>query len=814
MKFKKLEITGFKSFFEKTTFLIEDGLTGIVGPNGCGKSNIVESLRWCMGETSAKSMRGSGMEDVIFSGTSSRAPKNISEVSILIDNFDKDGPSQFKELDEVIVRRKIERDKGSKYYINDREVRAKDAQTFFADLSTGAHSPSLISQGKIGQLVTSKPVERRSVLEEAAGISGIHARRHEAETRLNAAENNLKRADELKKQQEKQLENLKKQAEEATKYKEISQQIKKVEAGLYFLKIREIEKDKKSITEKLSEQEDEISAIKLDLNHNNSILEEENKKLQPLRDKKMECVAKLQKLNLEMENLDEEEARVKNLHNKLKKNLITIDSDLEREKSISLDADLNEKRILGEKNELLKTERELLNTEQKSNEDLLSKSSNLKNLQNDLDEFLVMLEKLIDEEKKITKDLFRNLKEIINRITDAQEKYASSFGKNESIKSDSIKRKERIKNIDQELENWKNLKTNSEKMVLELNDRKEKIEAEIIDNQKNPEKIATIKGQNLQNIENTKKRNEELEIELNDAEKKFNLINQNVREVQEKLSNIRESKARNEATIEGIESRKTDLFYSIKSELNINNESALLGSSDLNQLSEDQYPDLDHQSQKVEEAKKQRENLGSVNLRADVETKKFQEEIKKMEDDRADLYSAIVKLRSSIDELNQKGRERLLEAFTKINRKFNEVYTKLFNGGSAKLELVDSDDPLEAGLEMFVSPPGKRLQSITLLSGGEQALTALSLIFAVFLVNPSPICVLDEVDAPLDDANVTRFCNLLDELTKITKTRFVIITHHALTMSKMHRLYGVTMAEKGVSQLVAVDLQKAEEMVA
>ena len=814
MKFKKLEITGFKSFFEKTTFLIEDGLTGIVGPNGCGKSNIVESLRWCMGETSAKSMRGSGMEDVIFSGTSSRAPKNISEVSILIDNFDKDGPSQFKELDEVIVRRKIERDKGSKYYINDREVRAKDAQTFFADLSTGAHSPSLISQGKIGQLVTSKPVERRSVLEEAAGISGIHARRHEAETRLNAAENNLKRADELKKQQEKQLENLKKQAEEATKYKEISQQIKKVEAGLYFLKIREIEKDKKSITEKLSEQEDEISAIKLDLNHNNSILEEENKKLQPLRDKKMECVAKLQKLNLEMENLDEEEARVKNLHNKLKKNLITIDSDLEREKSISLDADLNEKRILGEKNELLKTEKELLNTEQKSNEDLTSKSSNLKKLQNDLDEFLVMLEKLIDEEKKITKDLFRNLKEIINRITDAQEKYASSFGKNESIKSDSIKRKERIKNIDQELENWKNLKTNSEKMVLELNDRKEKIEAEIIDNQKNPEKIATIKGQNLQNIENTKKRNEELEIELNDAEKKFNLINQNVREVQEKLSNIRESKARNEATIEGIESRKTDLFYSIKSELNINNDSALLGSSDLNQLSEDQYPDLDQQSQKVEEAKKQRENLGSVNLRADVETKKFQEEIKKMEDDRADLYSAIVKLRSSIDELNQKGRERLLEAFTKINRKFNEVYTKLFNGGSAKLELVDSDDPLEAGLEMFVSPPGKRLQSITLLSGGEQALTALSLIFAVFLVNPSPICVLDEVDAPLDDANVTRFCNLLDELTKITKTRFVIITHHALTMSKMHRLYGVTMAEKGVSQLVAVDLQKAEEMVA
>ena len=232
MKFKKLELSGFKSFFDKTTFLIEDGLTGIVGPNGCGKSNIVEALRWCMGETSAKSMRGSGMEDIIFAGTSNRPAKNISEVSILIENSDKNAPIQYKNLDEIIISRKIERDKGSKYYMNGKEVRARDAQTFFADLSTGAHSPSLISQGKIGMLVTSKPSERRSVLEEAAGISGIHARRQEAEVRLNAAENNLKRADELKKQQEKQLENLKKQAEEATKYKVISKEIKSVEAGL------------------------------------------------------------------------------------------------------------------------------------------------------------------------------------------------------------------------------------------------------------------------------------------------------------------------------------------------------------------------------------------------------------------------------------------------------------------------------------------------------------------------------------------------------------------------------------------------------
>ena len=277
---------------------------------------------------------------------------------------------------------------------------------------------------------------------------------------------------------------------------------------------------------------------------------------------------------------------------------------------------------------------------------------------------------------------------------------------------------------------------------------------------------------------------------------------------------MKENKARNEATVEGIENRKKDLLHSVKNELNINDEASLLPQSDLNNISLNDLPTLEEQSQKVEKVKKKRESLGSVNLRADEETKKYETEIKKMEDDRADLFSAIVKLKSSIDELNQKGRERLLEAFTKVNRKFNEVYTKLFNGGTAKIELVDSDDPLEAGLEMYVSPPGKRLQSISLLSGGEQALTAMSLVFAVFLVNPSPICVLDEVDAPLDDANVTRFCSLLDELTKITKTKFIIITHHALTMSRMHRLYGVTMAEQGVSQLVSVDLQKAEELVA
>ena len=811
MKFKKLELTGFKSFFDKTTFYIEDGLTGIVGPNGCGKSNIVESLRWCMGETSAKSMRGAGMEDVIFSGTSNRPEKNLSEVSLLIDNTDKDGPSQYNKLDEIMITRKIERNKGSKYYLNEKEVRARDAQTFFADLSTGAHSPSLISQGKIGQLVTSKPIERRSILEEAAGISGIHVRRHEAENRLAAAENNLKRADELKKQQEKQLQSLKKQAEEATKYKEISKEIKKAEAGLYYLKLRDIEKNKKNITDNVSEQDDEISAIKINLNHNNSLLKEENEKLSPLRDRKIESLAKLQKLNLDLENLEEEEQRVKKITVKLQNSLSTLNSDLDREKSITLDANVNEKRILEEKKELIETENSLGKTEALALENVNKSKENLSDLKNQLNETISKLETMIDNKKLISKDMLSELKKIIDKITLSQEEYAIFFSKNETVKNDSIKRKERIKNIDIELENWKNLKSNSEKMIFELQDRKDKIIKEIEENQKNPERLATKKGQNIQNLDNTKKRSEELEDDLKIAEERFNKINKNIQDIQEKLTSLREDKARNEATLEGIETRKKDLFYSISAELGIENETKLFTLSELNL---EKLPSIDEQQKVIEKIKKDRESLGSVNLRADVETKKYEEEIKKMEDDRADLYSAIIKLKTSIEELNRKGRERLLDAFEKVNRKFNEVYTKLFSGGSAKLELVDSDDPLEAGLEMFVSPPGKRLQSITLLSGGEQALTALSLVFAVFLVNPSPICVLDEVDAPLDDANVTRFCALLDELTNITQTRFIIITHHALTMSRMHRLYGITMPEKGVSQLVAVDLQKAEELVA
>ena len=857
MEFKKIQLNGFKSFADKTNFLIEDGLTGIVGPNGCGKSNIVESLRWVMGETSAKSMRGSGMEDVIFNGTSNKASKNIAEVSIDVENKNNEGPVQYRELDQISVRRKIEKDKGSKFYINDKEVRARDAQMFFADLSTGAHSPSMISQGRIGALVTAKPTDRRAILEEAAGISGLHVRRHEAELRLGAAENNLKRADELRRQQEKQLANLQKQAEEASKYKLISEEIKKIEAGLYYLKLLEIDKEIKIENEINNEAGGEVEGF------NNKIAELENlikvatEKVSPLREKNIENLSRIQRLNLELQSLDEENTRTQDEIETINKSIKTLDEDIIRERGIIIDANSNEKRLKEEKADLIEIDSKYFETEKLSNEDLENAKKELKKEQELVDEVVNNIaegavsisvgpitnvqssinraKELIDSNEinqavtlldrcNIELDNFLNdlkneksRKELLSvnektqNIKQLQEKYADAYSKNQSIKNESIKRNERIKTIETEIESWKKLLSNSEKMVTELIERKDKLSSQLKELDNQPQIQAERKGQISESLRISDKEKIDNDLIIEETDNKIETLRNELNEIQEQSIQIRERKASSGATIEGLQKRKSDLLDRINSELNLN-EDNILENSNLNGTEE--LPNAVDQEDNLDKKKQERERLGSVNLKADEETSKYKDEIKKMEQDRSDLVTAIVKLKDSINELNQKGRERLIEAFEKVNRKFNEVYTKLFNGGNAKLELVDSDDPLEAGLEMLVSPPGKRLQSITLLSGGEQALTALSIIFAVFLTNPSPICVLDEVDAPLDDANVTRFCNLLEELIKITNTKFIIVTHHALTMSKMNRLYGVTMPEKGISQLVAVDLQKAESMVA
>ena len=809
MKFKELEVSGFKSFAEKTNFYIERGLTGIVGPNGCGKSNVVEALRWCMGETSAKSLRGLGMEDVIFNGTSDLPSKNICEVSIKLEN-DED-IAQYKNTPEIEIKRKLEKDKGSKYFINGKEVRAKDVQILFADLSTGPHSPSMVSQGRVGALITAKPTDRRAILEEAAGIAGLHARRHEAELRLNAAENNLKKADDVTRQIENQLKNLLKQAEEASKYKEISDEIRRYEAAIIFLNAASVEDEINVSSEKLNENEDEISAINIEINFNENEIEKLNSEIKPISIESNELVKNLQKLNIEFDQINKDEERVNLEIEKLKKDIKLTYSDINREKEIIANSTNNVERLTGERDEILVIEKNYYEIEKKATDDYKISLNSLNSAKESLKSFFNRLISIIkNKEDANEEDIKKEFEENLTNIEDKQEKYASRFGKYDLVKQEAIKRKERLYNIDKEIKNWRDLKENSSNKLDELKEKLKLLENNLAKEDDRPRQIAEKRGSYQQSIKNYEKDIENISSSLILKQDKIDKLNIELKKINETKLEKTESKVRHQTIVENLRSKIKDFQKRSLMDFNLDLQS-IPGFSNIENIKEmkleDAYSHLDI-------LKKGRDSLGAVNLRADNETKELQEKIDKMMEDRKDLVQGLQKLKSSINDLNQKGRERLLDAYDKVNRKFNDVYTKLFAGGNARLELIESDDPLEAGLELLVSPPGKKLQSITLLSGGEQALTALALIFAVFLINPAPICVLDEVDAPLDDANVTRFNSLLDDLTKITSTKFLIITHHALTMSKMNRLYGVTMADRGVSQLVAVNLDKAEELVA
>ena len=809
MKFKELEVSGFKSFAEKTNFYIEKGLTGIVGPNGCGKSNVVEALRWCMGETSAKSLRGLGMEDVIFNGTSDLPSKNICEVSIKLEN--DENIIQYKNTPEIEIKRKLEKDKGSKYYINGKEVRAKDVQILFADLSTGPHSPSIVSQGRVGALITAKPTDRRAILEEAAGIAGLHARRHEAELRLNAAENNLKKADDVTRQTENQLKNLLKQAEEASKYKEISDEIRRYEAAIIFLNALQVEDEINESSEKLNEHEDEISAINIEKNFNENEIEKLNLEIKPISSQSNELVKNLQKLNIESDQINKEEERINLEIEKLKKDIKLTYNDINREKEIIANSTNNEERLIKERDEILVLEKNYYEIEKKVTDDYKSSLSNLNKAKENLKTFFNKLIKIIKtKENAKEEDLSTEFEKNLSDIEDGQEKYASRFGKYDLVKQEAIKRKERLNNIDKEVSNWRDLKNNSSKKLEELKDKLKMLESDLEKEDDRPRQIAEKRGSYQQNIKNIEEDIKNINSNLISKQNKIDELNKALKNINENKLEKTESKVRYQTIVENLRSKVKDFQKRSLMEFNLD----LKNIPEFSKIENIKNMKLEDAYSHLEILKKSRDSLGAVNLRADNETKELQEKIDKMMEDRKDLVQGLQKLKSSINDLNQKGRERLLDAFEKVNRKFNDVYTKLFAGGNARLELIESDDPLEAGLELLVSPPGKKLQSITLLSGGEQALTALALIFAVFLINPAPICVLDEVDAPLDDANVTRFNALLDDLTKITNTKFLIITHHSLTMSKMNRLYGVTMADRGVSQLVAVNLDKAEELVA
>lgn len=809
MKFKEIEVSGFKSFADKTHLFIEPGLTGIVGPNGCGKSNVVEALRWCMGETSAKSLRGSGMEDVIFNGTSNRPSKNICEVTIKIDN-NEDSP-QFKGIPEIEVKRKLEKDKGSKYYINGKEVRAKDVQILFADLSTGPHSPSMVSQGRVGALITAKPTDRRAILEEAAGIAGLHARRHEAELRLNAAENNLKKADDLMKQTENQLKSLVKQAEEASRYKEISDEIRRYEAITIFLNAKNVEDEIEENKEKLNEFEDEISAVNIEKNFNESEIEKLKLEITPIINKSNELNNNLQKLKIEFDQINKDEERAKLEIEKTKKDIKLTYNDISREKEIVANSTNNEERLNKEQEDIINIEKNYYDIEKSATDDYKESLSALNKAKESLKLFFNKLIQIIKDKESIDENLIqREFDQNFNDVEDKQEKYASRFGKYDLIKQEANKRKERLNNIEKEIKNWRDLKENSSNKLNELNEKVNNLEKNLEVEEDKPRQIAEKRGSYLQNIKNVEEDILIIKSDILLRENKVNELNLALKKINESTLQKTEFRVRSQTIIEGLKVKLKELEQRSLLEFNID----LKSIPDFSKIENLQDLTFEDTQSHLEILKKRREAMGAVNLRADNETKELQDKIDKMMEDRKDLVHGLQKLKSSINDLNQKGRERLLDAFEKVNRKFNDVYTKLFAGGNARLELIESDDPLEAGLELLVSPPGKKLQSITLLSGGEQALTALALIFAVFLINPAPICVLDEVDAPLDDANVTRFNTLVEELTRITNTKFLIVTHHALTMSKMNRLYGVTMAERGVSQLVAVNLDKAEELIA
>ena len=859
MKFKKIKILGFKSFVDPTEIVIESGLTGIVGPNGCGKSNVVESLRWCMGETSAKSMRGSGMEDVIFSGTADRPARNNAEVTIFLDNEERKAPSEFNDQTEIQIKRKIEVEKGSDYKINGRDVRARDVQRLFADLSTGAHSPSLISQGRVGALINAKPIDRRSVLEEAAGISGLHSRRHEAELKLKGAETNLQRVKDLMKQLTNQINSLKKQAEQAETYRSISSEINKLEGIVLFLKWSTLKDSFEKSDENLKDSETQIQKYTLQVTQATSEQLRANEKIKPLREKEIEAAAKLNRINLERDTLDQEEERIKDEKRNLENSIQQIISDSEREQFQLEDATkdlatLNSRRDLDNEdktteisNEIidqLKSEKDSLedkisNLDQEieqynqiknsrrdewqntliNSENLKSRSSTLKDVEgydNPANWTEIFSKRFYDDYNKINQKVIEANKASENAKINYDK--ANNDAKNAATLSLQLREELRQKDVEQKQSDWmyefqrlNKTINSSQDQINKLSERKIKSEAELEKISSRPEEIAQRRGQLIETKGFAETERQFASDRLAEADNELKKIEENLRKAQNDLANIRESKGRTEATKELAESRLKELEIESQDKFNslpINLINTLSINEDLDTMKKNQ----ERTEIRLDRLKQQRETLGAVNLRADLETKEIDDELEKMTTEKDDLENAIKKMRVSIEDLNKEGRTRLLKAFDSVNSHFKDVFVKLFNGGKAHLELVDADDPLEAGLEMMVSPPGKKLQSMSLLSGGEQALTALSLIFAVFLTNPSPICVLDEVDAPLDDANVDRFCGLLDSITEKTNTKFLIITHHALTMSRMDRLFGVTMAERGVSQIVSVDLKKAEEI--
>ncbi len=871
IKFKKLKVKGFKSFVEPTEVIIEQGLTGIVGPNGCGKSNLVEAFRFVMGELSPKQMRGSELDDVIFNGTSDRPAWDIAEVTIDLDNTDRQAPSLFNQSDEIEVTRRIWRGEGSEYRVNGKEVRLKDVQLLFADAATGARSTSMVSQGRVGAIIAAKPEQRRNLLEEAAGITGLHSRRHEAELRLNATETNLERVKDLLKAQEEQLEVLKKQSKQAERYKNIQKDITKARAAVFY-KRWEVEKTKlEEVASKLKDQNNLVSDQTQEVAKANVEYEKVQDSLPNMRLKESQIAAELQKDTINLDNQEKEIDRANSAVEETQIRIQQIKNDMDREQFLFDDAQENMERVREEKSILEKQQGDLfldsndtdnietgsqsnnnpiidyldfedgyekavaavfsdeliasINEEQSSHWrvltynqnsvflDGITKLSNLikapENLKKKLDFVGLIKEKssvLSLQENLLPGQILVSLEGEIWRW----DGYVSKGKQNSSTKAvlEQLKNR-RLKQLTKEEKQWMDISSKAQQRLDELKDREVKLHQDLEDLRSMPNTISTEKTRLQSLINDNKQEYDKIASELQKQEQAANEKNKKLKLEEVKLRELREEKIRLEGSIETIKETIKQLSSQVKERIGIE----LSDLFDLAEINPNKIlGEVDNLERRLERLIAEQERLGGVNLLAEQESQELEEKVSSIKKDQSDLLAAIAKLREAIDSLNTEGRQRLLAAYGVVNENFQKLFVQLFGGGKAYLKFTDESDPLQAGLEIYASPPGKKLQNLTLLSGGEQALTALSLLFAVFLSNPAPICVLDEVDAPLDDTNVDRFCSLVEEIAKTSSTKFLVITHHRMTMARVNRLFGVTMPEQGVSQLVSVDLEKAIEI--
>ncbi|HJP22509.1 MAG: chromosome segregation protein SMC [Alphaproteobacteria bacterium] len=1148
MHFTRLRLAGFKSFVEPTELAIEPGLTGVVGPNGCGKSNLIEGLRWVMGETSAKKMRGGAMDDVIFNGTTARPARNIAEVSLLLDNAGRDAPAAYNDGDELEIVRRIERESGSGYRINGGDVRARDVQLLFADLATGAHATALVSQGQIGALIAAKPVDRRRILEEAAGITGLHSRRHEAELRLRAAENNLERLDDVMAAMEDQLRGLKRQARQATRYRNLSGHIRRAEAMLLYLRWRQAETAAGGARQRLGQATGQVADLTAAAAAASTAQAGAAEALPPLRQAEAESAARLHHLAVTRDGLEAEEKRAREAKAALEARLAQIAGDGEREQALLADATDNAGRLESEAQALvaaregetevragaeakvtesggrltereqaldeanrqaaeeagrrrslaaelaeiagrserqqarrdeLRQEQEALGAEfgpdgpespgdaavaearvaaaaareaadgaeaarlqaQESEaarrEDLhLAETANgrneaeaaalgrllavaddelwpplidaitvepgfetalgaalgdelgysadagapvhwlelppydatsalpagskplsdyvaappalqrrlsqigvvdgaggaelrqhlapgqrlvgrdgalwrwdgftaaadaptaaatrlaQRNRQDELNEALVAerqslagvreahaeaAEELAEQNRQAagTRDRAREaddylrgqqeshaaaieeraarqarltavaealaaldhdldegagrraeadqalsalpppeaaaaaIEELRSALVTARESHAEARAGRDALVAESRNRDARSAAIARESETWAGRRGAAESQIAALGERRNAAQEELAALSERPDEIARERAQLFERIAAAEAERDAAADALVQAESELARCDKAAQAAQQSLAAAREDRVRIEAQVSQAEQQQSDVAERMRETLSCTPAEA----PEIAELKDpDDLPEIEPTESRLERLKRERDNMGPVNLRADAEAAEINERLETLNTERADLEAAIARLRQGIGSLNREGRERLLAAFKQVDEHFQALFERLFGGGQAHLALTESEDPLEAGLEIMASPPGKRMQVMSLLSGGEQALTALALLFSVFLTNPSPICVLDEVDAPLDDANVERFLGLVEEIARASEVRFLIVTHNPLTMARMDRLFGVTMTERGVSRLVSVDLGHAEHL--